>query len=73
MDENQKQTKIEVYFTEESGLHDLRLDPKKIKSAIISDNFLKIHDKESNGWHCYNLNIVSHIHYPENTIQAIFL
>lgn len=29
MNDDIKQTKIEVYFTEESGLHDLRLDPEK--------------------------------------------
>lgn len=65
MEDNTKQTKIEVYFTEESGLHDLRLDPEKIASVEIGDGFLRIHDEVSRGWHCYNLNIVEHIHYPE--------
>ena len=64
MENSIKQTKIEVYFTERSGLHHLRLDPEKIISVEIADGFLKIHDKESNGWHCYNLNTVTHIHYP---------
>lgn len=61
-----KQTKIEVYFAEESGLHNLRLDPEEITLVEIGDGFLKIHDKASRGWHAYNLNIVAHIHYPDN-------
>lgn len=62
----EKVTKLEVYFTEESGLINLRLDYKKIISIKIADGFLKIHDRDSSGWHCYNLNIVKHIHYPDN-------
>lgn len=60
----EKQTKLEIYFKDGFGLKSITADPKNISALEIRNGLLKIYDKQSEGWHCYNMDIVSHIHYP---------
>ena len=32
---------------------------------IIKDGFLMVHDVIEHCWHCYNINHVTHFHYPD--------
>lgn len=56
---------IQVYFTKESGLHNLNITSDNVDYIVIKDGFLKIHDKVEPCWHCYNVNCVQHYHVPD--------
>lgn len=62
--EHQQKT-IQVYFTKESGLHNLNITSDIVNHILIEDGFLKIHDVAEECWHCYNVNCVSHYHVPD--------
>ena len=62
--ENTLRTYIQVYFTNESGLHDINVKAESVDKILIKDGFLKIHDNYDNGWHCYNIKYVKHFHFP---------
>ncbi len=55
--------KIQIYFSNE--LHDINLMADSVDKIIIKDGFLMVHDICENDWHCYNINHVSHFHYPD--------
>ena len=64
----EKQTKIEIYFKPECELHVIRVDAKYVSELHIKNGMLTIHDQKSEGWHCYNMDTISHIHYPDHPI-----
>lgn len=59
------QKTIQVYFTKESGLHNLNITSDIVNQIMIEDGFLKIHDVTEGCWHCYNVNCVLHYHVPD--------
>lgn len=58
------QSKLQVYFTEESGLHDISVKAESVDKILVKDGILKIHDLCDDGWHCYNMKYVKHFHFP---------
>lgn len=56
---------VQVYFTKESGLHNLNLTSDTVDLIMVDNGFLKIHDTTENCWHCYNEKIVLHYHVPD--------
>lgn len=62
--ENDIQNQLQVYFTEDSGIYDLKVNGKAIDKIIIKDGYLKIHDSYNDVWHCYNMKYVKHFHFP---------
>lgn len=61
---------IEVYFSEISGLHPIRVKCDTVDICVIKDGFLKIHDKTENHWHCYNINHIIHFHFPGEAVKS---
>lgn len=53
---------IQVYFTKESGLHDINIKSELVDEIFIEDGFLKIHDIHENCWRNYKLKYVIHFH-----------
>lgn len=56
--------RLQVYFSDDSPCHDINVKADSVDKMFIKDGFLHIHDVIDNTWHCYNINEISHFHYP---------
>ena len=62
--------KLQIYFSEESQCYDINVYADSVDKVIIEDSFLKVHDMIENCWHCYNINEISHFHYPDKEVNS---
>ena len=56
---------LQIYFLDDSPCYDIKVTADSVDKVIIEGGFLKIHDVTYNTWNCYNLNDISHFHYPD--------
>lgn len=61
--------KLQIYFSEDSLCYDINVLADSIDKIKIEDGFLKVHDTLENCWHCYNMNEISHFHYPDKGVK----
>lgn len=62
--------KIQIYFSKKSECYDVNVRADSVDKVIIKDGFLKVHDVIENSWHCYNINEISHFHYPDKGVNS---
>lgn len=58
--------RIQISFSDDSPCHDINVKADSVDKMIIENGFLKVHDVTDKCWHCYNINEISHFHYPDN-------
>lgn len=61
---------LQIFFSDDSPCHDVNVKADSVDKIVIKDGFLKVHDVIDNCWHCYNINEVSHFHYPDMGVNA---
>lgn len=64
------QDMLQIYFSDDSPCHDIKVRSDSVDKIMIKDGFLMVHDINDNCWHCYNMNDITHFHYPDHVKGA---
>jgi len=62
--------KLQIYFSKKSECYDVNVRADSVDKVKIEDGFLKVHDLIDGSWHCYNINEISHFHYPDKGVNS---
>ena len=59
---------LQIYFSDDSPCYDINVKADSVDKLVIEGRFLKVHDLIEKAWHCYNINEISHFHYPDKGV-----
>lgn len=61
---------LQICFSKDSSCHTVNIEADFIDKIDVLDGFLRVHDTLERCWHCYNLNEISHFHYPDKAVNS---
>lgn len=64
----EKQVNIEIYFKKEYNLAPVIYEAKYVSSLDFRSNFLRIHNKKTEGWDYFSIDSILLIRYPDHPI-----